>query len=652
VHGEIPEFRRRYRYLVAVVGISFVVLLGRLWQMQAIMGEHYRQKSEDNFVQELRIPTIRGMIYDRKGRPLATNRPSYDIYVTPRFTTEAVIEKLVKELQLTPDEAEAVRQKVRSFQGRSRFSPQATIRDISRDQLARFETNKSELDGVSVVAMAHRNYLHGNLAAHLLGYMNEVTVEELGQDKSRTYQSGDLVGRYGIERRHESHLRGVPGRERIIVDARGRRKTGEEAAELLKGDHRIDPEPGHNLVLTIDIEVQRLVERSLRNYPSAAAVVLEVQTGRVLASASKPAFEPNLLTGRLSPAEATRLIQDPDRPLLDKVLRENYYPGSTYKVITAVAAIEEGLVDLDEKILCTGAHSFGRRSFRCSHAHGKMNLHQAIVESCNVYFYTLAERVGMDTLAKYALIFGLGSPTGIGINGEVGGFIPTKDWYVKRKQPFRLGFTLNSAIGQGNVKVTPLHIASLYSTIAAGGRLYLPQVVDRIETSEGTLVQGFEPRLRRVVAIRPSTIAFLQEALKGVVHEDKGTGSSARLEEIEVSGKTGTAQVSRRLEGGKTIWLPDHSWFASYAPSDAPEIAVTVLIEHGGRAAKVAAPVAAEIIGNYFKYVAPGGVHARRAPTEARRPGAPAPVSGGAPSVRELFLVGSGGVPPAPGGSP
>jgi penicillin-binding protein 2 len=606
-HGEIPEFRRRYRYLVAVVGITFTVLLGRLCHMQVIKGEEYLRQSQDNFVQEVRIPTVRGVIHDRKRRKLATNLPSHDVYVTPRFASSASLDRLAEELSLAPDRAEKLKRSVTECAGQKRWRPQLVVRDITRDQLARLETNRNELDGVSIVSRPHRNYVHGNVAAHALGYMNEVSSEDLARDRHDIYIMGDLIGRSGVERMYETHLRGVPGKKRMVVDARGRQKRGHEVAALLQGEQRVEPRPGHNVTLTIDLEVQRLVERALRRHPSGAAVVLEVDSGRVLASASKPSYDPNLLTGRLSASEARRLLQDPNRPLLDKVYREHYYPGSTYKVIPAIAALEEGLVDPEEQINCKGWHSFGRRNFRCGHAHGKVNLREAIVGSCNVYFYTLAERVGMDRMARYARMFGLGSPTGIGINGEVSGFIPTKAWYARRGQPFRIGFTLNAGIGQGNTKATAIQIASLYATIANGGTLYLPQIVERVETNKGLTVQRFMPRVRRRIQIGDRTLALVRSALEGVVNEKEGTAYDARLDALRVSGKTGTAQVSRRVKKGKTIWLQDHSWFAAYAPSARPEIAVAVLIEHGGRAAKVAAPVAMEIIQRYFKYVSPRG---------------------------------------------
>ncbi len=608
MNGEIPEFRQRYRYLVVVVLLTFSIIIGRLWQLQVMDGEEYQEQSEDNFVQQLRIASVRGLVLDRKRRPMAVNRPTYNVYVTPRFASEESVERLILELALPPQQGESLASKALwAKENRNRaFQQILAKRDISRDQLAKLETHR--LDGVSIQARAQRSYGHGNLAAHMMGYMNEVTAEELKKARFAEYRPGDMTGRSGVERMFEDQLRGVPGNERIVVDARGRRKRGPEVEELLGKERRVEPSPGHNLVLTVDIEVQRLVERALRRYSSAAAVVLEVDTGRILASASKPAYDPNLLTSRLNPRDARRLFTDPLRPLLDRVNREHYFPGSTYKVVTATAALEEGKVTPDEKLYCKGYHRLGKRNFRCSHSHLKVDLYESIVGSCNVYYYTMAERVGMDTIARYARMYGLGAPTGLGLNGEVGGFIPTKAWYKRRKQPFRVGFTLNAGIGQGNVKTTPLQIVSLYAAIANGGTLYLPQVVERIETSTGELVEQFTPRARRRVKVKPETLALIRRGLEGVVSHEDGTGYGVRLEEIKVAGKTGTAQVSRRIKKGETIWLGDHSWFAAYAPVEQPLIAVAVIIEHGGRAAKVAAPVAMEIIKGYFRYVEPGAL--------------------------------------------
>jgi penicillin-binding protein 2 len=580
-------------------------------------GEEYQEQSEDNFVQQLRITSVRGLVLDRKRRPMGENRPTYNAYLTPRFTNEESVERLILELSLKPEQAETLASKVRSAKGKRRYQQLLVKRDISRDQLARLETHR--LDGVSIQARAQRSYSHGNLSAHMLGYMNEVTGDELKKVRFKDYRPGDMTGRAGVERMFEDQLRGVPGSERIVVDARGRRKRGPQVEELLGKERRVEPSPGHNIVLTVDIEVQRLVERAMRRYSSGAAVVMEVNTGRILASASKPAYDPNLLTSRLNPKDARRLLTDPMHPLLDRVTREHYYPGSTYKVVTATAALEEGKVKPSEKLFCKGYHRLGKRNFRCSHSHLKVDLQESIVGSCNVYYYTMAERVGMDTLARYARMYGLGAPTGLGLNGEVGGFIPTKAWYARRKQPFRVGFTLNAGIGQGNVKTTPLQIVSMYAAIANGGTLYLPQVVERVETSSGKLVEQFTPRARRRVKVKDETFALIRKGLEGVVSHEDGTAYGSRLKTINVAGKTGTAQVGRRSKKGSTVWLGDHSWFAAYAPVEDPLIAVAVIIEHGGRAAKVAAPVVMEIIKGYFRYVEPNAVTSK-APAKVMTP--------------------------------
>jgi penicillin-binding protein 2 len=288
--------------------------------------------------------------------------------------------------------------------------------------------------------------------------------------------------------------------------------------------------------------------------------------------------------------------------MIDKVFREHYYPGSIYKPVSAIAAIEENSIKWSDTIKCKGWHSFGRRLFRCSHAHDKVDLHQAIVESCNVYFYDLAEKVGMDAMAQHARRFGFGAPTGLGLNGEVSGFIPTKEWYARRKIPFRIGFTLNTAIGQGSTKVTPIQAALFYAALGNGGTLYVPQIVERMEDDKGQVLSRLRVRVRRRLGITPDTLNRVREALHGVVQDDKGTAYASRINGLEVSGKTGTAQVVKR-QSNKTYWQKDHAWFAGYAPSDNPKIALAVVIEHGGKAAKVAVPIAMEVFSSYYKFV-------------------------------------------------
>ena len=606
-HGEIPEFRARYRYLVVVVVLSFVVLVGRLWQLQISQGEHYRRLTVANFVQELRVPTVRGRIFDRRGRVMVDNRAAFDVYAIPRFVTPLSSERLERELQLDAEQARQLRQTLARARERRRYQQVVVARDISRDQLARLETHRHALKGFHVVAVTHRHYVHGNLAAHVLGYLNEVSPRDLLGEGGARYQAGDLIGRYGVERMYEAHLRGVAGKDRVVVDASGERQGEAMAQELLSGKRHVAASPGHDIVLTIDLELQRLVERALARYPSGAAVVIDVRSGKILASASRPSFDPNVLSGRLTLDEHQRLMSDAHRPLLDKVTRENYFPGSTFKVVTAIAGLEQGVIDPEEKIVCKRLFLKYRRAKRCSHAHGKTNLHKSIVESCNIFYYTLSERVGLDTIAHYARLLGLGASTGLGLNSEVAGRVPTKAWYRKQKRRFLVGDTLNASIGQGDVKVTPLQLANLYATLANGGRLYLPQIVESINARGAGAVQTFEARVRRTLRLKPDTLPRIQRALRDVVDDREGTAHDAKISgSVAVSGKTGTAQVARkRKELSESFWLRDHAWFAAYAPSEAPEIAVAVLVAHGGRAAKVAAPVAMRIIDGYFRFVKP-----------------------------------------------
>jgi penicillin-binding protein 2 len=614
---------RRFYWAQMGVIAAFAVLAARLWQLQVLSGEHYFRKSTDNFVKDLELPAVRGQMRDRKGRVLADNRPSYNVQVTPRFFTDESLARLARYLHLSDEQMAAIRQKVKGKRGLDRFRQVEVLEDVERDELALLESEKQDLPGVGVSAEAHRSYPFGTVAAHLLGYMNEITPDELAERRGRPdlggYRPGDYIGRAGLERQWESFLRGKDGVERIVVDAKGQRKLDVESVELddlLGGPQRVDPQPGLDLVTTIDLDLQRVVEAALQKHKSAAAAVVDVGTGSVLALASWPAPDPNQLTGRLSRADADRLTQDPARPLIDKTLRENYFPGSTFKVVPMLAGLEDRMVDPDERVICHGSFQFGRRAFHCVEPHGPVNLHQAMVQSCNVYFYQLGDRLGLDRIARVAEDLGFGAPTGLGLNGEVAGMVPNMAYY-KKQGDFQKGVVLNTAIGQGSVKVTVLQLAMAYAAIANGGKLFVPQVVSRIETPAGAVVQEFPPRLRRLLAASPEELARVRAALVDAVSDPKGTSYPARVPGLDVAGKTGTAQLrNRRVKEAEGSALNDHAWFASFAPTRRPEIAVVVLVEHGGFGAKAATPTAMEIYEGYFKQP-PAAVaerKARRAP--------------------------------------
>lgn len=617
---------RRFAWAQVVVGCALLLLVGRLYQLQVMSGDYYLRKSADNFVKELELPATRGQIRDQKGRVLVDNRPAYNVYITPRFFNTDAFFKLKKYLQLSDDQAAALETRIAQKHGLDRFRQFVAFEDITRDQLAVLESEKLDLPGVAVQAVAHRNYPHGTLAAHALGYMNQIMPEELTEKRQRNdtlnYHLGDYVGRSGMERQFEPFLRGKDGVERIVVDAKGQRKDKSELEaldSLLLGPQRTEPEPGNDLVTTLDLDLQRIVEAALSKHKSGAVAVVEVDSGRVLALASWPEPDPNVLTGRLSRAQAVELNEDPLRPMMDKTLRENYFPGSTFKVVPTIAALEEHLVDPEAIVTCHGGIRFGKRMFHCDEVHGKLNLHMALAESCDVYYYELGQTLGLDRMARVATDLGYGQPTGLGLNGEAPGLVPSMEFYRTQPNGFQKGFLLNTAIGQGDTKVTVLQVAMAYAAIANGGKLWVPQIVERVQTAAGQTLPGseFTPKLRRQIAASADTLQKVRAALWDAVNHPKGTSWGARLPGLDVAGKTGTAQTKKnhRGEAAEGDENNDHAWFASYAPAHDPKIAVVVLIEHGGFGGKAAAPTAMEIYKDYFAMQAESQKRqARRAP--------------------------------------
>jgi penicillin-binding protein 2 len=593
------------RIAIVVVLLAFLLLVGRLIYLQVYLGEAYYQKSTNNFIKERDWPAVRGQIRDRRGHVLVENRPAYSVYVTPQFITADVLAKLRRHLDLGDDQFAALQARIDSRrQGKERSQMMLAAENITRDQMALLESEKQELHGVDIVARAHRYYPYENLAAHLLGYLNQAGPEDLRQG----YKNGEYVGRAGVEHLLESALRGVPGYEKIVVDAYGRKKSDRELGELsrlLPPELKREPVPGNHVVLTIDLGLQQIVERALSKHRSAAAVVVEADTGKVLAAASYPSPDPNLLTGRLTRAEAQRLESDPFHPLLDKALRETYYPGSTFKIVPALAALEEHLVDPDARVPCYGRYELGRHVFHCMKAHGPMNLQEAIAQSCNVYFYHLAEKVGLERMDQVANAFGFGEKLDLGL-GEASGFMPTLDFY-KRNGGFRGGYALNTAIGQGAVRASVLQMALAYAALGNGGKLYRPMLIERIEKPSGEVIEQYQPVLHGLLPASPESLERLRRALVDVLADPKGTASSAATAGLDIAGKSGTAQVRKNHRGEAGGWDTgnDHAWFVGFSPSRHARIAVAVLIEHGGLGGHVAAPTAIEIMRGYYDEVAP-----------------------------------------------
>jgi penicillin-binding protein 2 len=440
--------------------------------------------------------------------------------------------------------------------------------------------------------------------------MNQPTSKELAALEAQGYDASEFVGRYGIEREWEAFLHGKKGVERYISNAKGERVEDSEKESLIQGPRFVPPVAGHDVVLSLDVEVQKLAEQAVRTHAAAAVAVVEVDTGRIRALVSTPSFDPNVMTGHLTRVEHERMQADPRRPYVDKTLQQHYPPGSTYKFVTAAAALEDGLVSPYERMTCGGAHQVGRRTFRCLSSHGVIDLASALQHSCNIYFWKLSERVGIDRMAEVARDFGFGAPSGLAMNGDVPGRVPGRRFYDKRG--FQIGHTLNAATGQGDVEVTVLQMAMAYAALANGGRLYAPQLVEKVVAASGEVVASYEPFLRRRVAVSAGNLDLLRQGMWRVVNAPGGTAyAHARSDVVEIAGKTGSAQVrSRRGAGSESTkgWDPDrsHAWFAGWAPAHDPEVAIVVLVEHGGSGGQAAGPVAREILDGYFSLAPPG----------------------------------------------
>lgn len=641
-NAELPEIRRRTRYFALLVLLVFGALGTRLFFLQVLEGDSFYRVTADSVIRTEVLPALRGEIRDHRGRVLASTRPAYNVEVVPSRLDRITYSQLLKILadhDEDPPDWDTFLARV----GDKKDRPFVVATDVSRETMAQLETSMDSR-GVTVRTLPRRFYPNGALAAHTLGYLNEVSGEELRTLKDEGYRPGDLMGRTGLEKQWEPYLRGRKGLRKYVAPRRGIDPSTIAISDLVTGPTEVTPVPGENLVLTLDLDVQKAAERSLSQYRAAAAVVLDVKTGRILAMVSRPGYDPNAMSGSLSSEAAARLYSDPFRPLRDRCLSDTFNPGSTFKAISAISALEEGVITAEERTKCYQFVQVGRRRFRCTKAHAVVNLQQAIIQSCNVFFYELAMRPGMmGRLSHYAAMLGLGVPTGLGLNGEQAGFVPTEDWHRQQEpassqQGFMIGHALNTAIGEGATRVTPMQMALVYATIAADGVLWLPQIIERIETNDGRVVEEFEPRVRSHLTIGADTLNMVRKALVGVVNNPKGTAFKARSTKVLVAGKTGTAQANQS-RNAKTGELPpvyarqDHAWFAGFAPADAPQIAFAVLVEHGGHGGDVAAPAAIAIAERYME------LKAERETTDSKAPPARAaavqpPVSEPAPQPR------------------
>jgi len=629
--GSEADLHRRIPLLAAGIVLVFGVFFGRLFQLQVIQTDDLRLRSERNSVRTVRLEAPRGDIIDRDGRVIASTRPAFGVQVIPSDVRQPGVTYPAL-AQLLDREAPDLRDRIGDPRGRARFQPVRLEGDLSYDQLARVESHLFALSGVVTDVRPRRHYVHGDLAAHLLGFIGEIQRSQLETRQYADYRSGEVIGQSGVERMQEEALRGRAGGRNLVVDVAGR------VVDVLD---EIEPVPGGTVQLTLDLDLQQAAEEAFRpevlgeRAKMGAAVALDVHTGDVLAMVSKPSYDPNDFAGGIDADTWKRLTTDRWRPLQNRAVSGQYPPGSIYKAIVAAAGLEEGLVDPRKKVFCPGHFRLGRRVYRCwkRGGHGEVDLHRALVESCDVYFYNLGLELGIDRLAYFARGMGLGRRTGIRLPQEMPGLVPTSAWKERRfGEPWVRGETVSAAIGQGFNLTTPLQLAVAYAAIANGGQLVAPRLVRRVADGEGRLVEGPEPETHGRVPVAPEHLARVREALEGVVHAPTGaTGARARVPGVRVAGKTGTAQVvglehTEGLEDEEVaIELRDHAWFVGFGPADAPEIVVAVIVEHGGSGGSAAAPIVQRVLARYFEKRAVEDDAAQVAllgPTSLARPGA------------------------------
>ena len=682
--------------------LLFVILMGRLFYLQILRGEDYKERARISFIARERIPARRGRILDRNDVVLADNTPVYRLTLVPHYVAgevrERVLEQLSVVLGMTAAERLSIDAKIAAaMENHKAWEPLLIRRDLvggacpydgaslelaerpshelscrecglthspiasdatfcpfdrkrlawDRDhlhatcprcrrsfvstpvcphdghlldvvennlrcptcertftnQVATLGTLLHSLPGVDLATELRRTYPLRYEAAHVVGYMNRVTAEDR-EAAPGTYGLTDFIGRRGVERAFEDALRGEAGESLYIKDSGGRRREAHELGSLVDDVEFRPAVRGDDVRLTIDLRLQREVRRAFRYHKSGAAVAIDPRTGEVLAAYSKPGFDPNQWSGRLTQRVWDETTSNPYAPLLDKAVTP-YAPGSVYKIVTATAGLADGVITPDLTINCPGYYDFAGRRFHCHNraGHGPQRLVDAIKHSCDVYFYRVGQIIGMDALARYGQLFGFGEPTGVGVD-ERSGRVPSKTWHEEHTQlGWQPGLTLSTAIGQGSLTASPLQVARAFAALLGGGRLLKLHLVRDLRDAAGDVVKTYVPELTRDLSehgARPEHLALVREGLVRVINDPDGTASDVAMDEVVFGGKTGTAEAAQRRVGADpelARWLrEDHAWFAGYAPAEDPQILVVVFVEHGGGGSKVAAPIAQRVV--------------------------------------------------------
>lgn len=572
--------KKRLNNLFILIIICFAVLIVNLWYLQIIKGQEYEQRAINNCIRSLVEEAPRGEIFDKNGNLLITNRPAVNFTVIPAEIEDYnIVSRQLSSIMLL--EESYLINKFEQLKQRP-FQAQTVVRDLEKEQIIAVEEQKYKFKGTLLTVQPERKYLYQDLAAHLLGYVNEISEEELQSSNYQHLSGGDIVGKSGIEKYYDAYLRGTKGSKEVEVDALGREVL------TLKS---VEPIAGNDIYLTIDSKLQLYIQELMAGL-KGTAIITEANSGKILAMVSQPGYDPNLFTQQISTEQWQGIVNSKDNILCNRSIQGVYPPGSVFKLITAIAALEEGTVGLNDRIYCPGSFKLGDSTFKCwrETGHGNQSFLDAISNSCNVFFYNMGQRLGIDKLNHYATMFGLGEKTDIDLPGELTGLVPSQEW--KRRtfnQVWFPGDNINLAIGQGYLLTTPFQIHNMLCIITNDGNVYRQYHVDRIVSQSGDVIKKYEPEIIRKVNVSADTFRVVKEGMKKVVEE--GTGFNARIEGLSLAGKTGTAQNPQG---------ENHGWFVGFAPFQNPEICITVFVEHGGDGSQSAAPIAGEIIKYYF----------------------------------------------------
>jgi penicillin-binding protein 2 len=625
--------KRRLWVFRGIVILVFLIFAFQMWRLQIVEGEHYQILADRNRFRLVPTEAARGVIYDRNGRILVQNIPSFTVTIIPAYLPEdeqeemAVFSQLSALLGIPASTATAstgtfsprrgIKEMIDEVRDTAPYRPLTIKTNVDRDTVFIIEEEHLDLPGVLIELDPIRQYPSGDLTSHIIGYVGPIPGEQAEAYANRGYDpNNDTVGLTGVELTFDEELRGSKGYKYIEVDVAGRevRAVGDPQPSL----------PGHNLILTIDLELQQFMEEALRRgmenveSENGVAIAMNPQTGEILSLVSLPSYDNNLFATGISQEDWARLEEDPRKPLVNHAITGQYPPGSAFKIIPAAAALEEGVVNRRTTLTCQGTLWLPNKYFpddpelaqpfycwihKYGQGHGALNIVQAIAQSCDIFFYQLGggfkefEGLGLERLSEYAGLFGLGQPTGIDLPGEASGLVPTQKWKrINYAENWSTGDTYNVSIGQGFILVTPLQLLNATAAIANGGTLYQPQIVYQATDAEGQVIRQFAPVVIRQVPVSEENLATVREGMRQAV--EWGTARQAQLEGIEVAGKTGTAEYpGPRDEKGN---LPTHAWFTAFAPVQEPEIALVIFVAGGGEGTTTAVPIAAEILRYYF----------------------------------------------------